>query len=186
MSEEDLPILTRCGLPGIDLVPIGMHACHFYRGRNELAAAVVPYLLAGLRADERCIWVTAPPLPEGNAVQALRAGRDGIDGAIETGALRVCDFDRWYADSAGLKGLDVLDMWIDEERRALSDGYKGLRIAGNISFLQPDQMECFVEYEQAVSRRLSGHPHRRALQLPSCTVRSQAYERGAASASLRL
>lgn len=156
MTTQELPNITHCGLPGIDLVPLGMHACHFYRNREQLAAAVVPYLLAGLRANERCIWITAPPLPEMKAVQALRNAWDGIDRAIESGALRVSDFDRWYAGSAGLKGLEIVEMWLQEEQRALAEGYKGLRITGNISFLQPHELGAFVEYEQAVSDCFSG------------------------------
>lgn len=33
-----LPHITRCGLPGVDRVPFGMHACHFYRDRQNLVA----------------------------------------------------------------------------------------------------------------------------------------------------
>jgi MEDS: MEthanogen/methylotroph, DcmR Sensory domain len=56
----NIPYITRCGLPGIEHVPFGMHACHFYRNRNELVAAMVPYFIAGLRENERCLWITAP------------------------------------------------------------------------------------------------------------------------------
>jgi hypothetical protein len=69
----NIPYITRCGLPGIEHVPFGMHACHFYRNRNELVAAMVPYFIAGLRENERCLWITAPPLPAHEASQALRA-----------------------------------------------------------------------------------------------------------------
>jgi DcmR-like sensory protein len=57
----NLPHITRFGLPGIDRVPFGMHACHFYSNRDQLAAVLVPYSVAGLRRNERCLWVTAPP-----------------------------------------------------------------------------------------------------------------------------
>jgi len=45
--------LTDCGLPGIRNIPYGVHMCHFYRGREELAAVLVPYFAAG------CIGIAA-------------------------------------------------------------------------------------------------------------------------------
>ena len=87
----NIPYITRCGLPGIEHVPFGMHAYDFYRNRNELVAAMVPH-------------ITAPPLPAHEASQALRAASDGVDEAIQAGALRILDFDQWYG-SGRLKGL---------------------------------------------------------------------------------
>jgi len=156
VNAPKLPNLTHCGLPGIDLVPVGMHACHFYSNREQLVGAVVPYIAAGLRANERCIWITAPPLPARKAEEALRAECDGVDGALAADALTIVDFDEWYASCEGLKGLDVVRLWLESEERALADGYKGLRITGNISFLEPGEWSDFVEYEKAVSARLTG------------------------------
>jgi hypothetical protein len=146
--------MTRFGLPGIDHVPFGIHACHFYKDRDELVGTLVPYFIAGLTANERCLWVTAPPLPAREAYEALRA--KGVDEAIRTGALVVLDFNRWYATSKGVKGLDVVQVWLEEEERALAAGYHGLRIAGNTSFLKPDDWSTFIEYEQAVTERFKG------------------------------
>jgi hypothetical protein len=81
-----------------------MHACHFYRNRNELVAAMVPYFIAGLRENERCLWITAPPLPAHEASQALRAASDGVDEAIQAGALRILDFDQWYGSFGAVEG----------------------------------------------------------------------------------
>ncbi len=155
-TPEDLPVLTTCGLPGVDRVPYGMHACHFYRDRDELVAALSPYFIAGLRANERCLWVTAPPLLSREAIQVLRDAWGDAEDALHSGALRVLDFERWYETSKGLKGLDVVDVWLKEEERALADGYSGLRITGNISFLTPERWPAFMEYEQAVTAGFHG------------------------------
>jgi hypothetical protein len=156
----NLSHITRGGLPGIDRIPFGMHACHFYSNRDQLVAALVPYSLAGLRGNERCLWVTAPPVPAGEAVLALRAAWDGVDDAIEVGALRILD-------SAQLEGLDAVQFWIEEEERALAEGYDGLRIAGNTSFLTPGDWSTLMEYEQAVTARCNG---RRIVMLCSHAV----------------
>jgi two-component system, sensor histidine kinase PdtaS len=148
--------ITSCGLPGIDQVPFGMHACHFFSNRDQLVAVLVPYVIAGLRGNERCLWVTAPPLPAREAVRALRAAWDGADDAVQAGALRFLDFDHQYASAAGLKGHDVVELWLDEEKRALAEGYNGLRIAGNTSFLKPGDWSTFLQHEEAVTGRFHG------------------------------
>jgi two-component system, sensor histidine kinase PdtaS len=148
--------LTECGLPGIRRIPYGLHACHFYPDRAQLLEALVPYFVAGLRAEERCIWVTAQPLPAAEAKRELAAVWPELDKALAINAIRILDFDQWYAGNEGLKGADVVDLWLKEEEQALAAGYQGLRIAGNTSFLQDQDWEAFMEYEQLVDERLQG------------------------------
>lgn len=147
---------TRCGLPGIELIPFGMHACHFYSTRDELVAALVPYFVAGLSGNERCLWITSAPLPASEAIQALRLAWQGADEAIRTGALRIIDFDEWYASSEERKSVDVLQIWLGEEEQALAAGYSGIRITGNITFLKPSDWSAFMKYERAVSAEFAG------------------------------
>ena len=161
------PYLTECGLPGISQVPYGVHMCHFYSTPEELAAALVPYFVAGLRANERCIWVCAEPLPAAQArVKLVEAGVD-VDAAIASGALMLRDFSEWYAEAEDLKGTDVVNLWLAAEERALAEGYSGLRITGNVTFLDgPEEWETFMAYEAAVDKAFRG---RRIVTL--CTYR---------------
>jgi hypothetical protein len=156
----NLSHITSCGLPGIEWVPFGRHACHFYSSTDQLVAALVPYAVAGLRSNDRCLWVTAPLLPAREAVQALRAACDDGDDAIQAGALRILD-------SARLKGLDVVQLWLDEEEQALAEGYNGLRIAGDTRFLTAGDWSTFMEYEHAVTARCNGW---RIVTLCSCAL----------------
>jgi len=145
---------TRCGLPGIELVPFGMHACHFYKDRDELVAGLAAYFAAGLSRNERCLWITAPPLPASEAGEALR-GRADVGAAIDAGALRIIDFDAWTRRSSRSEGLDVVQLWLEEEERALADGYSGLRVSGNPSFLAQGNWSDFMAYEQAATAPLN-------------------------------
>jgi PAS domain S-box-containing protein len=156
MTMANLSHITHCGLRGIDQVPFGMHICQFYSNRDQLVSALVPYVIAGLRGKERCLWVTALPLPTREALRELRAAWDGTDDAVQAGALRILDFEHWYGSEAGLRGLDVVELWLEEEKRALAEGHSGLRIAGNTSFLQPRDWSMFMKYEQEMTARLSG------------------------------
>jgi hypothetical protein len=148
--------LTDCGLPGIAQIPFGVHICNFYRTREELAAALVPFFLAGLRAKERCIWITAEPLLAVDAIAALEEAGLDARAEIERGSLVVRDFSDWYAEAGTLLGAQVVDLWLGEEARALADGYRGLRITGNVTFLQPEEWPLFMEYEELVNSAFHG------------------------------
>ena len=148
--------LTACGLPGIREIPYGVHMCHFYRSRDELAAALVPYFTAGLRNNERCIWITAEPLDAAAARAEL--GKAGLDvaAAIESGGLVIRDHSDWYSGSAELRGNDVIGLWLAEEQHALEQGYAGVRITGNVTFLTPETWHVFMEYEATLNAALRG------------------------------
>ena len=160
--------LTDCGLPGIRDIPYGVHMCHFYERREDLAAALVPFFIAGLRNQERCIWITAEPLRAADARQALRDAGFDADAAIAAGALAILDFSDWYAEKENLKGNQVVELWLAEERRALAEGYRGLRITGNVTFLEPGDWPVFMEYEALVNQAFQG---RRIVTL--CTYSSR-------------
>jgi hypothetical protein len=163
-SKHNASSLTDCGLPGIKDVPYGVHMCQFYARREELIAALVPYFAAGLRNRERCIWICANPLSAAEARHELRNYGIDVDAVIDKGALIVRDFSDWYAEAGNLKGTAVVDLWLAEEERALREGYNGLRITGNTSFLTAETWSTFMEYEDAVNRRF---PERRIVTL--CT-----------------
>ncbi len=99
--------LTDCGLPGIREIPYGVHMCHFYREREDLVEALVPYFIAGLRSGERCIWITAPPLSAAQAQLELRKAGFDADAAIAAGALTLRDFSEWYAENEALITRDL-------------------------------------------------------------------------------
>lgn len=147
--------VTPCGLSGIGPIPMGMHSCHFYSDPQQLIDALVPFTLAGLRANERCLIIAAPPLPARDLIRELVGSWDGVEDALQSGALRVIDFERWYLDKSGLKSKDLVQLWLQEESHALDDGYSGLRVSGNISFLKPEQWPAFMAYETSVSANFS-------------------------------
>lgn len=151
-----LPHLTDCGLPGVREIPYGVHMCHFYETREELAAALVPYFAAGLRRRERCLWITAEPLDAASARNELQKAGLDVEAAVREGSLVVRDYSDWYAEAGSLKGDAVVDLWLAEESRALAEGYSGLRITGNVSFVTPADWPLFMEYEAAIHKALHG------------------------------
>jgi len=148
--------LTDCGLPGIRHIPYGVHMCNFYRTREELVGALVPFFVAGLRNNERCIWITAQPLPAVQALAEIEKAFPEARAAIASAALVVRDYADWYAQAGALRGNQVVDLWLAEENRALAGGYAGLRITGNVTFLRPEEWDLFMEYEDLVNKAFQG------------------------------
>jgi hypothetical protein len=160
--------LTACGLPGIGHIPYGIHMCHFYREREDLVEALVPFFIAGLHSNERCIWITAEPLDGAGArLELQKAGLD-VDAAIRSGSLRIQDYSEFYLKAQGMKSSQVAELWLAEEERALEQGYSGLRITGNASFLSPETWPDFMDYEEVVHRAFQG---RRIISLCSYHAR---------------
>jgi len=160
---------TRSGIPDVGDIPWGGHFCHFFSDRVELVRVLVPFFDAGLRNRERCVWITAAPLSSAEAAEELRKSYPPLDEAIRDGRVTIRDFSTWYLDSRGASAGDVLSVWLQEEERALAEGYEGLRVAGNTSFLKSGDWDAFMQYEEAVSRAFST---RRVVALCSYDVRA--------------
>jgi DcmR-like sensory protein len=147
---------TECGLSGVGSIAYGLHMCHFYRDREELVAALVPFFAAGLRNNERCIWITAEPLSSAGAKLALRDAYVDVDEALSRGSLVVRDYADWYSASGETDPSRVARLWFAEEERALAEGYAGLRITGNTSFLTHETWRSFMDYEALLNKNLQG------------------------------
>ena len=148
--ESRIADLTKYGIPGIDHVPFGIHVCHFYRARQELVDALVPYFAAGLGNNENCVWVT--PLPTDEAAAALGKVLMGVDALLDKGRMQIFDSKAWHARTRGMDEGTVVQFWLNEERKALGQGYQGLRTAVDTrSLLAGDDWDTLMDYEGAVS-----------------------------------
>jgi hypothetical protein len=145
---------TAFGTPGIGEIPWGSHLCCFYWRREELISSLVPYFREGLRRNERCVWITAPPLPADEARAELGKVLPGVEEFLENGKLLVRDWNHWY--QANPAGVDVLEAWLAQEERALRSGSQGLRIAGNMSFLERERWPELMNYEGRANKAFGG------------------------------
>lgn len=149
--------LTESGLAGIRWVPYGLHACHFYDGGEDLAQSLVPFFLAGLYLGEKCLWITAPPLPATEARDVLTASWSGCAEALAVGALGIVEFEAWYGRGALGDATRIVDDLLREEERALREGYRGLRFSANAAGLLPAEHAAFHEWERLANRRVADH-----------------------------
>lgn len=143
--------LTQFGLPSIGVVPHGFRVCHFFRARQELVDAMIPYLLAGLKNNERCLWISAPPLPLAEVEVEISAVPE-LERGVASGDLRIFDAVQWYGEPGRLAPETLVERLIEEEERATAAGRRGLRVSTNNTGVAQSDWERLIELE----RRLHG------------------------------
>ena len=145
--------VTSFGMPGLGAAPYGLHMCHFYPKRQELIDGLVPYFEAGIDNNEYCIWVASSPLPAQDALIEISKSAKLMQ-ATTSGQLRVFDAIEWYGKPETLDAEATIKRLLDEEQSALADGYQGLRVTGNASFIPRGNWAQLIEFERKLHDRI--------------------------------
>jgi signal transduction histidine kinase len=142
--------LRKSGINLIGDVPWGTHFCQFYETKEDLVDILVPYFKAGLENNEYCMLITSDPFSSQEAEKALRKVVTNFDTYLEDGQINILPYDKWYTKDGSFDSDRVLDGWITQLDQALEKGYDGLRLSGNTFWLEKEDWNDFVDYEEAV------------------------------------
>jgi signal transduction histidine kinase len=136
----------------------GTHFCHLYETPEDLIDTLVPFFVAGITHNEKCIWVTSEPLVSIDAIAALAREMPDLPQLMADGQIHIVDYADWYSHASNTNASSLLQVWLDAESKALADGFSGLRVTGNINFIESrEQWNAFEEYERQVSEAFVGH-----------------------------
>ncbi|MDO8805306.1 MAG: MEDS domain-containing protein [Elusimicrobiota bacterium] len=138
-------------------LPWGTHLCQFYESKQDLLDILVPYFAAGLKNSEFCMWITSAPLAPGEAERALSAAVPGYAEYKRRGRIEILRYDQWYTKSGRFDADAVLKGWLEKEAWALANGYEGLRVTGNTSWLDDQNLSAFLDYERTADSVVGGH-----------------------------
>ena len=127
--------------------------CHFFPTRQELIDGLVPYFEAGIDNNEQCIWLTSSPLPAQDALVEISQS-EKLMRAVRSDQLRVFDAADWYGELESFDAERAIQLWLEKEQRALADGFQGLRITGNTSFVTRASWNQLMEYERKLHDRI--------------------------------
>lgn len=150
---------------GIDLignVPWGTHFCQFYDTKEDLIDILVPYFKAGLENNEYCMLITSDPLSAEEAKYAFEKIVPDFDGYYKGGQIEILPYTEWYTKGGNFDSDRVLDGWIEKLDYAHEKGFDGLRLSGNTFWLEKEDWNDFVDYEEAVDTVI-GQYHMMAL-----------------------
>ncbi len=132
--------------------------CQFYQTRRDLVDVAIPYLKAGLEANECCIWATGGSIPVGRATRMLRAAVVGFGRRMRLGQVEIVDSRKWYLPRPVFDSALVLDAMRGRMAIALTFGFDGLRVLGDMSWAGKENWDRVVEYERAINSAISRFP----------------------------
>jgi PAS domain S-box-containing protein len=148
--------LRDTGLAPVGKLPWGSHFCVFYETKEDLLDVLVPYFIAGLSANELCIWVVPPTLTTEEANSALRRSVSSRDLEFAERQLEIYSHDEWYLDDARFNAAHVLNRWNEKLNQASAAGYAGLRASGDGGWVRKNEWIAFREYEEQLDQLISG------------------------------
>jgi len=154
--------LRKSGIDVIGDIPWGTHFCQFYQAKEDLIDVLVPYFKAGLENNEFCMWIASQPLEVEDAKEALREAIPDIDAYFEKGQIEIIPYTYWYVKEGIFDSKRVLNGWVGKLNQALANGYNGLRLSGNTFWLEKEDWNGFVEYEEEINN-IIGNYHMIAL-----------------------
>jgi len=141
----------KTGLNVVGAVPWGTHLCQFYRTKQDLIDILVPYFKTGLENNEFCIWVTAGTLNEKEAEEAMRKTVSNFAQYLERRQIEIIPHTEWYLKEGAFNQQRVLNAWIDKLEQALDNGYDGMRVTGDTTWLKKKDRKDFTDYEEEVN-----------------------------------
>jgi hypothetical protein len=130
------------------------HSVLFYTNRRDKREVLFTYLKAGLDAGEAAIYVASDESPDQVRQAAMDFGLN-VDDYEKTHALRIVDYREWYIIEGEFDIGKTFSLWERSLREALARGFKGLRVAGEMScFFRHHMLNELVIYERALHREL--------------------------------
>jgi signal transduction histidine kinase len=135
----------------------GTHLCEFHKTTQELEETLVPYFSAGLQQDEFCLWVTSDPAGAEAAKIGLTKVVPYLDRYLELGQIEIWDYRDWYLRGGSFDADRVFGQWVEKEKRSLDAGYKGLRVSGDMAWVEKQDWPAFMAYEAEVNRVFPQH-----------------------------
>ncbi len=150
MPEE----LRNSGIDVLGDIPWGTHFCQFYDTKEDLLALLVPFFKAGLESNEYCLWILCEPLTEQDAFNALQKAVPNLTDYIEKKSIEIFPCKDWYANSGKFDANLVNHVMLQKLQDALSKGYDGMRANGNETWLDKNNWDDFMEYENELNHLL--------------------------------
>ncbi len=142
----------KTGIDVIGAVSWGTHICQFYDTKQDLLDILVPFFKAGLENNESCVWITSEPLGEEEVKEAIRRVTPDFAQYLERGQIEILPYPELYLKADLFDSQRVLNFWLDKLNQALAEGYDGMRITGNVAWLEEKDWGKFTDYEEEINR----------------------------------
>jgi PAS domain S-box-containing protein len=140
--------LRKSGIDIIGDVPWGTHICQFYQTKEDLTDILVPYFEKGLENNELCLWVTSQPLKIEDAKEALREVVPDLNVFLQKGQLEIISYNDWFLTEGVFDPEKVSNGCAEKLNYASHNGYEGVRLSGNNSWLDKENWDSFIKFKE--------------------------------------
>jgi PAS domain S-box-containing protein len=149
--------LRTSGIEIIGDVPWGTHLCQFNQTKEDLMDILTPYFRAGLENNEFCFWGVSQASGVEEAKEALRGSVSDIDAYLEKGQMEIASCSPGSVSKDAFNSEKIVSGWILKLNQALANGFSGLRVAVDTSWLKGRDPENLANYEKKVNSVLRNH-----------------------------
>ncbi len=150
--------IRKAGITCVGEIPWGTHLCQFYQNREDLLEVLVPYFKAGLESNEFCLWITSDYLNDKEAQKALRKAVPALDRYLRIGQIRFISHADFPLTGGTFNPQGLLNTWIDKLVQALANGYDGIRVTADRSWLEKMEWKTYSVYEEKVNESIRKYP----------------------------
>ena len=153
-SEQNTKSIIQSDTSSLTNIPYGTHICGFYQCVDDLINMLGPYFKFGLENNEYCIWITSEPISNKKAKLMIKNYIPNLDHYLQKGKMEIIPYSEWYLTHGKFDGDNVLNSWIKKIDKAISKGYRGIRISGNMTWLTKENWPAFQNYESIIDKRI--------------------------------
>jgi hypothetical protein len=159
------------GLNHFGSVPWGTHFCHLYESDTGLYNIVLPFLEAGLRHNEYCVWVTPQYLETQKALEALWKGIPDFEKHIQRAQIHVLGWDEWYLHNGKFNPQEIFREALKRMLEADANGFEGFRITGDAFWvIGKKEWDDFAQYEVTINSMIAQEKIIALCTYPALTV----------------
>jgi len=138
---------------------VGDHICGFYRKPAERDDILIPFLVEGLRAGDKCTCVVDSCTPD--EVLANMSGQIEVQPYVADRQLEVLDSHSTYLAGGGFLPDRMLEFWEAKARQSpMPEGNGYARNIGDMSWAHRNERVVgdLIGYESALNRIISNFP----------------------------
>ena len=146
--------VRKSGIECIGDIPWGTHMTLFYDGKEELLEVLIPYFKAGLENNEFCLWITSECLSAQEALAAMQHSMSDFDRYLQQGQINFVSCQEWYLKNGLFSPINSLVKGVEKLKWALSEEYDGVRLTGDIFWLNDEDWARFISYENEVNKSI--------------------------------
>ena len=134
-----------------DLAAWGSHFCLFYETKEDLLDSLVSYYKSGLECGEYCLWIVGEPLTIEEAEGALKDAVPDLDRHMAECNLEFTSARDWFLQGRTFDGKRVTGRFYEKLARSSARGYRGMRVAGDTTWLLKKDWTDFCNYEDGLN-----------------------------------